>query len=144
MAGYNTSARIIPTALCATRAARGRKSAELGRTAESIAEDFLRSRGLRILVRNFRRRLGEIDLVACDESILIVVEVRTRSSDRFGGPLESVDLGKQRRVALATALLLRRFPKLAQLQVRFDVVIVSDVHARNPRVQWIRQAFDVL
>ncbi len=132
---------VTSAALRAARAARGGAAVELGRTAEGIAADFLGSQGLRMELRNFRCRAGEIDLVARDEGTLVVVEVRTRLNDRYGGAAGSIDSRKQRRIVLATRVLLHRHRKLARLKVRFDVVIVANVFAETPHVQWIRQAF---
>jgi putative endonuclease len=124
-----------------TRAARARAAAELGRTAEVIAARFLASRGLEILLRNFRRRLGEIDLVARDRDVLAIVEVRTRSSQQYGGAAGSIDWRKRTRIVRATQLLLRNHPQYAAMRIRFDVIVVFDALAENPRVQWLKHAF---
>ena len=123
------------------RVARGRIAVELGRAAEDIAARFLISQGLEVVLRNFRRRLGEIDLVARDKGVLVVAEVRTRSSNRYGGAAASIDARKQRRIILATLLMLRRYKQYARMRVRFDALVVSDVLSEKPQVQWIRQAF---
>ena len=113
----------------------------LGQQAEDIAAEFLRSRGLEILERNFRRRLGELDIVAREGETLVIVEVRTRSSDRYGGAAASVNPRKQQRLIRAGALLLRQRSDLAHLPVRFDVVTVSDIAGESARVEWLRHAF---
>ena len=61
-----------------------------GRRAEELAAQFLRAQGLQILQRNYRRRLGELDIVARGPEVLVVVEVRSRASDAFGGAAASV------------------------------------------------------
>src|SRR5438067_1699211 len=58
---------------------------ESGRRAEELAADFLRSQGFEILERNYRRRLGELDIIAERAGVLVIAEVRTRSSTAFGG-----------------------------------------------------------
>jgi putative endonuclease len=113
----------------------------VGQKAEDIAVEFLRGRGLEILERNFRRRLGELDIVAQERDTLVIVEVRTRASDHYGDAAASVDLRKQRRLAYAAAQLLQRRRNLAQLRARFDVVVVSDLTGGKPRIEWIRHAF---
>lgn len=123
------------------RAFRGRRARQLGIEAERIAERFLRAQGLEILHRNFRRRLGELDLVARHGSELVIVEVRTRSSERFGGAAASIDSWKKQRIVHATQLLLQRYKELARMRVRFDVVLVHDLRMPEPRVEWIRAAF---
>ncbi len=90
-----------------------------GFAAEQVALDYLLSRGLRLVARNFRVRLGELDLVMADGDQLVFVEVRRRASTRFGGAAASVTPAKQRRVRraaqafLSTALAGRAWPALA-------------------------------
>ena len=109
---------------------------QIGRAAEDAAAAFLESQGLLVLFRNFRRRAGELDIVARDSSTLIIVEVRTRSTNAFGGAAASVDFRKQAKLRRAAALLLQRHRDLAGLRVRFDVV------AKSPAgLEWIKHAF---
>jgi putative endonuclease len=126
-----------------SRSPTGRRTAKqlLGAAAEQIAADFLRAQGLQILERNFLRRLGELDIVARDGEVLVIAEVRARSSDRFGGAAASVDSRKQTRLIRAAHQLLQQRRELSKLRVRFDVLVVADVGADNPRVEWIRHAF---
>ena len=128
-------------AVLAVRLARARAAAQLGRAAEDVAARYLTSQGLRVVQRNFRRRLGELDLVARDRDVVVIVEVRTRSSEKYGGAAASIDARKRARVVRAARLLLKTRPEYAQVAVRFDVVIVYDALAENPRVQWIKHAF---
>ena len=109
---------------------------QIGKAAEDAAAAFLESQGLRVLFRNFRRRAGELDIVARDSCTLIVVEVRTRSSNTFGGAAASIDFRKQAKLRRAAALLLQQRKDLAGLRVRFDVV------AKGPAgIEWIKHAF---
>ncbi len=113
----------------------------IGQRAEDLAVDFLHSRGLEILDRNFRRRLGELDIVAREGDTLAIVEVRTRASNRYGGAAASVDFRKQQRLVRAAMQLLQQHRELAHLPVRFDVIVVTDISSENPRIEWIRHAF---
>ena len=114
----------------------------IGKAAENIAADFLRAQGLQILQRNYLRRLGELDIVARDpEGVLVIAEVRSRSSERFGGAAASVNFRKQQRLARAASQLLQQRSELSRLPVRFDVLCVSGVGSDRPNVEWIRQAF---
>ena len=113
-----------------------------GRLAEDLAAEFLRARGCEILVRNYRRRLGELDLGAREGGVLVIGEVRTRAHSRFGSAAESVDWRKRRRIARAAMQLLQQRADLARLPVRFDVIVVHDLMAREPRIEWIRHAFE--
>jgi putative endonuclease len=116
--------------------------ATLGRTAEEIAAEHLRSHGLEVLRRNFRRRNGELDIVARAGEVLAIVEVRTRSSDVFGGAAASIDGWKRHKIIRAAQQLLQQERELAKLRVRFDVIVVHDAHSAQPRVEWIQHAFD--
>ena len=69
---------------------------ELGARGEEIAVRYLKRRGYRILERNYRIRLGEIDIIAKQGGDLVFIEVKTRSDILFGSPLESVTPAKQK------------------------------------------------
>jgi len=114
----------------------------LGAAAEDAAERFLVAQGLQILERNFRRRLGEIDLIARQGEVLVMVEVRTRSSAAFGGAAASVSVAKQRRIVRTAQQLLQRQRALAALRARFDVIVVHQPAAAAPHIEWIRHAFE--
>jgi putative endonuclease len=116
--------------------------AVLGRSAEDIAADFLAEHGLAVLLRNYRRRSGELDLVARDGDVLVVAEVRTRSTDEFGGAAASVDGWKQHKIVRATTQLLQARKDLAQLRVRFDVIVVRGADSARPTVEWLKHAFE--
>jgi putative endonuclease len=113
----------------------------LGADAEQVAAAYLRQQGLAVLLRNFRRRLGELDLVAREGDVLVIAEVRLRSGTGFGGAAASVDGWKRRRIVRAAEQLLQQHPEFARLRVRFDVIAV---HPRDgaPAVEWIRGAFE--
>ena len=113
----------------------------IGQNAEGAAVRFLESQGLTILLRNFRRRLGELDIVARAGDILVIAEVRTRSSERFGGAAASVDARKQGKLLRAAAQLLQQRKDLAKCKVRFDVIVVHRPSSREPQVEWIKHAF---
>ncbi|MGH8220648.1 MAG: YraN family protein [Steroidobacteraceae bacterium] len=115
---------------------------QLGAAAEEIAATYLAAHGVKILERNYRRRLGELDVIARQGDTLLIVEVRTRSTSAYGGAAASVDGPKRRRIVRAAQQLLQRRRALARLAVRFDVIVVSDAATPEPRVEWIRHAFD--
>ncbi len=115
----------------------------VGTLAEDIAAQYLCARGLTLLKRNYRRRLGELDLIAREAAdVLVIAEVRTRASDAYGGAAASVDGRKRRRIVRAAQQLLQRERDLARLRVRFDVIVVSDLASSTPRVEWIKHAFE--
>ena len=112
-----------------------------GRRAEDIARRELEAQGLSHLRSNFRCRLGEIDLIMRDGDCLVIIEVRYRRSGSHGGALGSVTPRKQRRIVGATRLLLKRYPHLGDLSLRFDVIALSGT-LDKPRVDWRKRAFD--
>jgi putative endonuclease len=77
--------------------------ADLGRAGEKAAADLLRKRGYEIIGAGFLARRGEIDLVCRRGNVLVVVEVKTRTSDAFGTPLEAVGSRKRRAIMSAAA-----------------------------------------
>jgi putative endonuclease len=127
----------------ASRRPTGRRTQKqlVGHAAENIAADFLRAKGLEILERNYLRRLGELDIVARDRDVLVIAEVRTRTSERYGGAAASVDARKQQRIIRAASQLLQRRKDLARLRVRFDVIAVSNIASEAPTIEWIQHAF---
>ena len=96
----------------------------LGRWGEEAASRYLQNKGWKILARNLRTPVGELDIVARNRRLLIFVEVKTRRSAAFGTPQEAVGPGKQRQILRAAQWYLsdRRHPRL---QPRFDVVAVT-------------------
>ena len=114
----------------------------VGGNGEDIAAAFLRDLGYVILTRNFRKRFGEIDIIAEEGDTLVFVEVKTRSSAAFGSPLEAVDARKQRRMARA-ALAYLGSRKLHDRPARFDVVAVHLQPREKPRIEHVRNAFDL-
>ena len=107
-----------------------------GGDAEDGAARFLERRGLQLVERNFRTRLGEIDLIAREGAVLVFVEVRLRRSTGYGGALESITTRKRRRIAAAARQYLMRFSRLPAC--RFDVVCLE-----GGEPLWIRGAFEL-
>jgi putative endonuclease len=110
----------------------GRASA--GQQAEALAADFLAARGVTIIERNFRRRCGELDLVARDGDTLVFVEVRLRTRGDFGGAAASITAKKRARIAAAAGLYLARLSRTPSC--RFDAVLLD---ALDPsRIEWLK------
>jgi putative endonuclease len=96
-----------------------------GLSSENQAAEWLTGRGFRILERNFTVKGGEIDLVCDDAGTLVFVEVRARTSNDYGAPVETISAAKRRRIILAAKLyLLTR--KIDERACRFDVVAIED------------------
>lgn len=112
-----------------------------GEAGERAAADYLQRLGYRILVRNYRSRLGELDMVALDGSCVVFVEVKARSSAGFGTAEESVSATKRRRLARLAGEFLSRMG-MAGSDCRFDVVAVDMDENANPlAIRVIRDAF---
>ena len=106
-----------------------------GSHSEDRAAAYLTGCGLAIVERNYRIRLGEVDLIARDGDTLVFVEVRMRSHSHFGGALESITPRKQRRIAAAANMYLRQFPRAPRC--RFDVIALD-----AGEIRWLKGAFD--
>jgi putative endonuclease len=102
----------------------------LGRWGEEKAVEHLVRHGLQVVERNWRCSIGELDIVAYDADTLVVVEVKTRTSERFGSPAEAVTPDKAARLRQLSAQWLREHAD-RPLHVRIDVVSVL-VPARGP------------
>ena len=111
----------------------------VGQEWETLAEKHLKAAGYKILVRNFRTKVGEIDFVAQEGSVLCFVEVKGRHSLHFGLPEEAVNAEKQRRIFRAAQAYLQR-ERLEEAPCRFDVVAILD-EGTNPGVRILRDAF---
>jgi putative endonuclease len=114
----------------------------LGDVWESRATEFLRSQGVRIIARGYSCRLGELDIVGCDESCLVVVEVRARGRGSLGTALESIGRHKQQRIVRATRHFIMRHPEWFSRPIRFDVIAVDDIDTTHPELRWVKHAFD--
>jgi len=112
-----------------------------GAEGEDAAVRFLESRGYRIVERNYRTRLGEIDVIAEEGRTLVFVEVKSRLNDRFGGPGAAVTPAKQARIArLAQLYLLQR--RLGDRMCRFDVVLIQGGDPKTRRIELLPGAFE--
>ncbi|MFO1410160.1 MAG: YraN family protein [Steroidobacteraceae bacterium] len=113
--------------------------AATGAAGEARAARHLAGHGLEILLRNWRCRMGELDLVAREGAVLVIVEVRSRARSDYGGAAASVTFAKRRRIVRAARHLLMLRPELARLPARFDVIALDGAEGR---IEWIRGAFD--
>ncbi len=112
------------------------KASLVGRQGEAQAADYLRRRGYRIIEAGYRSRYGEIDLIAEKRGIVAIVEVKTRSGDRFAQALEAVDGPKRRRIRLTALQWLAQQEREPQL--RFDVIEVYP----GGKINHIENAFE--
>ncbi|HEY0634394.1 MAG TPA: YraN family protein [Gammaproteobacteria bacterium] len=115
-------------------------AAARGALAEQAACDYLTTQGLKLQTRNYRCRSGEIDLIMRDGDTLVFVEVRYRSTMRFGGAAASIDITKQQKLIRAAQTFLGE-QHLTNAPCRFDVVTVHP-HDGTMRVEWIPNAIE--
>ena len=114
-----------------------------GQAAEGWALTHLEEHGLRLLARNWRCRLGELDLVMLDGDTVVFVEVRYRRHSAWGGAEGSVDARKRARVSAAALVFLQQQSRWSQCPCRFDVIAIGPAeHSAPARLNWIRSAFD--
>jgi putative endonuclease len=107
-----------------------------GTRAEELCAELMQKAGLRILARNWRCRLGEIDLVAEEGATLVFAEVRLRHDTAFGGAAESITAAKRARLLAAARLYLTG---RGGVECRFDVLLLDQL--APARIRWIRNAF---
>ena len=115
---------------------------ERGRLWESRAAAYLEERGLELLGRGYRCRMGELDLVCRDGRELVIVEVRARSRGALCSAIDSIDVHKRRRIVQATRHWLMRHPAWATAVIRFDVVAIDAIDTAEPQIEWVRNAFE--
>ena len=113
-----------------------------GQAGESAAEEYLRRKGYRIVARNLRSPLGELDLVAEDGQVLVFVEVKARRTDAFGGAIHAVHHRKQEKLIQLAAQYLARHHIKDRL-CRFDVVLLQGPDATVPKIEHIQNAFEI-
>lgn len=117
------------------------KRQALGKQGEDIAAAWLEARGMRILARNYRCRIGEIDVIGQMEKTLVIVEVRCRSSVLWGTPAESVNYKKKQKLRKVASCYLSQTGK-EDSACRFDVLsILFDQAGAVERIEWFRNAF---
>ncbi|MCX5887195.1 MAG: YraN family protein [Proteobacteria bacterium] len=114
---------------------------EIGQKGENLAVEYLQKLGYKVLERNYRCKLGEVDIIALDNDTLVFIEVRTRSSLDFGLPQESINRRKRHQISkVALEYMIRR--KLKNIPARFDVVAIS-LEPGKEKVDHIKDAFEL-
>ena len=111
---------------------------DLGKEGELIAQQFLQKKGFKILECNWQQIRYEVDIIAYDKKFLVFIEVKTRSSMRYGFPDESVNFKKEKMLIEAAEIYLEK--KDLYNEVRFDIVSVIK-NEKEERVYHIVDAF---
>lgn len=118
-----------------------RSQRDKGVQGEDLAAAFLAGMGYRILERNWRCPIGEIDIIATEREEIVFIEVKSRTGDRFGTPESSVHPRKQKKlVSLALHYISEK--SYHHRNARFDVVAVT-FQEGTPRIDLIRNAFEL-
>jgi putative endonuclease len=112
----------------------------LGERGEALAAKWYETAGYEILDRNWRCRAGELDLILGRGRALVFCEVKTRSSKRFGAPIEAITREKSQRIRRLAALWLSE-SQLRGRELRFDVASVMVERGCAPVVEIIEGAF---
>lgn len=119
---------------------RNKSAKQIGHVMENLACSYLKKAGLRLLLQNYRCKIGEIDLIMQDNQSLVFVEVRYRSRINYGSSLESVDAKKQRKLIKAAEYYLLTHKNLLQY-IRFDIVAIDKI-ANNYQIHWLKNAIE--
>lgn len=115
---------------------------QFGIDGESLATEFLRKKGYRILERNYRTRRGEMDIIAKEGGALVFVEVKAHRGDQFGGPQGAVGWRKQQQLIRVASHYMARH-RIQNRDCRFDLVLISEDSLRKRQTELIRNAFEV-
>lgn len=113
----------------------------LGDQGEILACNYLRQAGYEILEKNFRCKVGEIDVVAKRKGKISFVEIKTRTSAAFGYPQEAVDKNKQKKLLKLAAWYLKK-RKIADHSIVFDVIAICWEKGKEPTIRLIKDAFE--
>ena len=111
----------------------------VGKTGEDIAVNFLKRSGYRIVQRNYKNKLGELDIVAYDRETIVFIEVKTRTSLSFGYPQEAVTQFKQKQLNRVALSYLKQY-NLLHKSVRFDIVSILLHNHDIPDISIIKDA----
>lgn len=109
-----------------------------GKNAEDKASAWLKDQGLKLIVANYRCRMGEIDLIMKDAACYVFVEVRQRTSSQFGGGVGSISLAKKQKIIKTATHYLLSCGLYDKCPVRFDVISIDGA---MEDITWIRDAF---
>ena len=114
---------------------------DIGSYTENIAATYLLSNGYSILDRNYRNKFGEVDIICQKDNIIIFVEIKSRYTNSFGSPLESVSCHKQKKIILLSKFYIL-YKKLSDFNIRYDVIEIYLNHLNNTyEVNHLEDAF---
>ena len=112
---------------------------KIGAKQESIALKFLQQKGLKLITKNFRSKIGEIDLIMHDTTQIIFIEVRYRNLKSHGTPAETVNYTKQQKIIKTSTIYLIQNNLYDKVNIRFDIISINNDPV-SP-IEWIKNAF---
>ena len=115
----------------------------IGQNAEDLALAFLTNNGMQLVERNYRCKVGELDLIMQHNNQLVFVEVRYRKHTGFGSGAETIDYRKQQKIIKSAEHFLQSHSKYSKLPCRVDVVSITTPSKNNqqqPSIDWIPNA----
>ena len=108
---------------------------QIGSIGEDMAVEFLKSRGVKILERNYQNRFGEIDIIGMEDNTLLFIEVKYRKNESFGYPLEAVGFAKREKIRKMARIFLNE-NRYYRYNIRFDCIGII-----GSQIEWIKGAF---
>ena len=112
-----------------------------GTKGEELAIEYLQKMGLEIIEKNYHNRYGEIDIIVRDKDVICFMEVKLRTDNTFGDPLESVGVSKQRKIRGVARHFLYSRKYNEDYYCRFDVVGIMKNENGDYDITWIKDAF---
>lgn len=116
---------------------------KLGKLGEELAENYLKCNGYKIIEKNFRSRFGEIDLIAIKNNILSFIEVKTRTSIKYGLPMEAVNYTKQKHIYLTGEYYILK-NSIKNKEITLDVIEVYFHNEEDYKINHLQMAIDDL
>lgn len=111
---------------------------EVGKLGEDKALAYLTKQGLKLVLRNFNCKVGEIDLIMRDKEYLVFIEVRQRLSNLYGGGIESITHQKRQKIMRTSDFYLLKHKIYDKFPLRFDIVSID---GKSSDITWIKDAF---
>lgn len=113
---------------------------ELGNLGENIACEYIEKRGYKIIERNFRCYNGEIDIIAKDKDELVFIEVKTRTGDKYGQPIEAVDINKTKHIYRSAEYYVYK-NNIKDIPIRLDIIEILIIKNKI-KIRYIKKAIE--
>lgn len=113
---------------------------QTGNSGEALACGFLEKKNYTILQTNYKNKIGEIDIIAMQNNVIVFVEVKTRSSFKLGLPREAINYYKQKKIVNTAICYLKQKGLYDKCLVRFDCIEIYDLN-NNPQIEHIENIF---